>query len=505
MSRSAAAALARARWSRWRSATCARGAAGCAEALDGVPDLQPAERAALAGGTPQSAQLGTPFSDPLQVDAHKHERLPDHDAARRDRRHVRRARERAERDLLGQRLERGARRHERLRAPRPPPVHRQPAGRRLHGGRFSDYGSVTFSLVNTAAASPRRSRRSHGRASRRPSAARYAQPLQATVTRRERQPGRRARSSPSRSVDAGRRTGGAPGECATSTAPGQVSELTNASGIATSPLFTANRLPGSSPRLPPPPARTTSRASRSTTSPASRRRSPSTGARSSRRPSAPRYAKPLQVTVRDGAAQPLQGASVTFASVPPAVAMPVGERRRCSFAGGGDQATETTNAAGVATSPRLIANTTAGSSPRRRRRPGRRRRHGSCSTTVAGRAGGRHRRHGGDRIDHRRDALPDPARGHRHRQERQSRRRRRRHASRRPHGEPSGRFDGKKTHVSAAKTDANGIAVAPPFVAEPHDGRLRRAREQPPATRPRSPSSTSPRSSAMSAAASLTP
>ena len=66
------------------------------------------------------------------------------------------------------------------------------------------------------------------------------------------------------------------------------------------------------------------------------------------------YAKQLQVRVRDGSRAPVGGASVTFAIGGAAAAA------GASFAGGAQQAVATTNASGIAVSPRLVANTVAG-------------------------------------------------------------------------------------------------------------------------------------------------
>jgi hypothetical protein len=67
------------------------------------------------------------------------------------------------------------------------------------------------------------------------------------------------------------------------------------------------------------------------------------------------YRRPLSVTVRDAAGQPIEGATVNFA-VPPA-----DSGAAATFAGGSSQTTVTTDANGRASSPPLIANTTAGS------------------------------------------------------------------------------------------------------------------------------------------------
>ena len=75
-----------------------------------------------------------------------------------------------------------------------------------------------------------------------------------------------------------------------------------------------------------------------------------------------RFPQPLQVRVLDAGGNPVAGASVTFV-------LDSGNAGTCatsaaasaSFAGGGTQATATTDAGGLATSPALTANTAAGS------------------------------------------------------------------------------------------------------------------------------------------------
>ena len=142
----------------------------------------------------------------------------------------------------------------------------------------------------------------------------------------------------------------------------QATETTNASGIATSPHFTANTTAGRFVAT----AATTgttevagfsldNRAGKSPTiTAAAEKRSAIVGAH---------YPKPLRVKVRDASGKPLQGANVTFTlggGGGGSGGAGSGSAAAASFVGGSSQATEVTNAAGIATSPRLIANTTAG-------------------------------------------------------------------------------------------------------------------------------------------------
>jgi hypothetical protein len=74
-----------------------------------------------------------------------------------------------------------------------------------------------------------------------------------------------------------------------------------------------------------------------------------------------RYAKPLQVKVLDAAGTPVAGAAVTFVLGSGIGTCGAGSAPGASFAGGGTQASATTDAAGLATSPTLTANGAAGS------------------------------------------------------------------------------------------------------------------------------------------------
>jgi hypothetical protein len=75
-----------------------------------------------------------------------------------------------------------------------------------------------------------------------------------------------------------------------------------------------------------------------------------------------RFPKPLQVRVLDAGGNPVAGATVTFA-LDPANASTCGTASAAgaSFAGGGTQTTASTDASGLATSPAIMANTAAGS------------------------------------------------------------------------------------------------------------------------------------------------
>jgi hypothetical protein len=72
-----------------------------------------------------------------------------------------------------------------------------------------------------------------------------------------------------------------------------------------------------------------------------------------------RYKHPLEIRLLDASGRPLQGVSVTFALGASASGAGSGSAG-ASFSGGASQATVTTNAAGIATSPRFEAGSAAG-------------------------------------------------------------------------------------------------------------------------------------------------
>jgi adhesin/invasin len=148
------------------------------------------------------------------------------------------------------------------------------------------------------------------------------------------------------------------------TGQAQANGTTDASGIATSPRFVANATAGRFTATATTPG-TTAAASFSLDNLAAK---PPTivalGASTRSAAVGSRYAKPLKVKVHDGSGKPLQGATVTFtlgASAGAQTGAGGSTSAGASFVGGNSQATETTNPAGIATSPRLSANTAAGS------------------------------------------------------------------------------------------------------------------------------------------------
>ena len=349
---------------------------------------------------------------------------------------------------------------------------------RLAGGFIavasSDYGTVGFSLVNTASGIP---------ATIAPVAAsqsatvgsRYPQPLQATVLDTNNNPVVGATVT----FTLGGGTGGGAGPSSTATAgasfaggSNEATETTDSSGTATSPSFTANSTAG----------RFTATASTAAiVEPAGfslhnlAAKSPTIVAVGKTKRTATvgaRYAEPLQVKVRNGSGAPLPGAAVTFTLEASGAAGggpgSAGAAPGASFVGGATQAAETTNANGIATSPRLTANTTAGTFAATATMSGAneaasfefRNRAGKPTTIMAG-AGASESTVIGTRFPIRlavtvSDKDGNPVAGVIV-------------TFRAPSGGASGRFDGTKWAVEV-KTDAKGIAVAPRFVANKTQG-----------------------------------
>lgn len=451
-------------------ATCAAGAAGYvsrgAAAAD-CPTYNPPNALALVGGTPQSAQLGTPYAEPFQVMLTNTNGCaittplagiavtfsapgsgPSGTFSSSGANQV----------LVGTAASGAAA------AP-------QFTANRLAGGYLlvasSDYGSVTFSLVNTASGIAAAIKPGLPASQSATVGSRYARPLQATVLDGNGNPIAGATVTFTLG-EAGGGTGGAAGASGPGAtfdgAGAQVNELTDAAGTATSPLFTANTTAG---RF------TASAATAGLNNVASYSldnvagKPPTITADGDAHQSAAAgaaYAKPLQVRVRDGAGRPLQGASVTFVlGAAGGANAGTASGAGAAFTGGGSQAIETTNAAGIATSPRLVANTTAGTF--------------TATVTTTGTTGAArfvlHNRAGkpvavsagtaatesttvGTRFAIRlavtvTDKYGNPVAGVDVRFSAPAR-------------GASGRFDGK-TRTTRAKTDAKGIAVARPFVA----------------------------------------
>jgi adhesin/invasin len=233
----------------------------------------------------------------------------------------------------------------------------------------SDYGTIYFSLTNTANGVAATIAPGAPASQSATVGSRYAQPLQATVLDANGSPIDGASVTFTLGASSGAGAGGGTG---TSTAAAsfdggasQATELTNAAGTATSPLFTANTTAGTF---------IATAATAGVVEPASFALDNLAGAPPRINPLVPtkqsatvgaRYARPLQVKVLDGSGKPVEGATVTFTlGAAPSGGSGSGGTGSAgagaSFADGSSQATATTDASGAATSPRFSANTTAG-------------------------------------------------------------------------------------------------------------------------------------------------
>ncbi len=331
------------------------------------PTYNPPNTLTLAGGTPQSAKLGTTFADPLQVALANTNGCPITTpmagvavtfAAPGSGPSGTFAASGANATLVGTNASGSA-------------SASQLTANTLPGGyqvvASSGYGSVSFSLVNTASGVPAAVVPVSPPSQSATVSSRYAEPLQVQVLDADGIPV----TGVAVSFSLGSGSGGSGGGAGSSGAGGagatfdggqsQAGSLTNSSGIATSPNFTAN---GSAGRF------TAAASVAGVTEPASFRldnlagRPPLLRTLGKPRLSAKvgtRYSRPLQVRLTDAAGRPLEGESVTFALGSGGGGSGSGAGSAgASFVGGSVQATETTNAAGIATSPRFEANATPG-------------------------------------------------------------------------------------------------------------------------------------------------
>jgi hypothetical protein len=434
-------------------------------AVPACPAFNPPNTMTLVGGTPQSAKLGTPYTTDLQVLISNSNGcpvttglagIPVTFAAPSRGPSGTFASSGSNAVLVGTNASGNAS------AP-------EFTANRLAGGftavASSDYGTVGFSLVNTASGVPATIApvTAHQSAA---AGSRYSQPLQATVLDANSNPIEGA--TVTFTLGAGTAGAGSTATAGASFAGGsnQATATTDSSGTATSPSFAANSTPG---RF------TATAATDGIVEPAGFSldnlpgKSPTIVAVGTTKRTATvgaRYAKPLQVKVRDGSGKPLQGAAVTFtleASDGASSVSGSASAAGASFVGGATQAAATTRANGVATSPRFTATTTAGTFAATATTSGAteaasfefRNRAGKPTTIMAG-AGASESTVVGTRFPIRlavtvSDKDSNPVAGVIV-------------TFRAPGGGASGRFDGTKRAVEV-KTDAKGIAVAPRFVA----------------------------------------
>jgi protocatechuate 3,4-dioxygenase beta subunit len=221
----------------------------------------------------------------------------------------------------------------------------------------STHGSVSFSLQNTAAGvavtisaiSPASEAATAG--------SRYAQALQVHVLDVNGNPVRGA--SVTFSLGSGGTSAAAEAGASFDGGGAQAVALTEASGVATSPRFTANDVAGTF---------TATASTAGVAEPVSfsldnlAKKPPTITAATRARLTAivgTRYRGMLRVKVRDDSGAPVRGATVTF-TLGSAASSASAAGAGASFAGGATQVTATTDSSGLATSPRFIANTVTG-------------------------------------------------------------------------------------------------------------------------------------------------
>jgi protocatechuate 3,4-dioxygenase beta subunit len=319
--------------------------AGTASADGSCPAVNPPDELVLVGGSGQTAQLGSPFQSPLQVQLVASDGCP------------------ATGNLAGIDVD--------FVAPASGPsgvfastgtqtavvgtdaqgVATAPgftadftAGS-YHVAAESDHGTVELSLTNTASGVPAGIVAAGGDAQQATVNGEYAQSLEARVTDAGGAPVQGA--AVTFSVVPGLTGAGA------SFLGGQGGAVTASNGVATSPPLLANGSPGrftvvaSVEGVTAVATYTLDNHAASTTIAALKASDPAAGVGT-------RYRTPLQARVLDASGAPVEGASVTFS-----VDAAAGEAG-ATFVGGGGQATVLTGPDGVATSPQLLANTTAG-------------------------------------------------------------------------------------------------------------------------------------------------
>jgi protocatechuate 3,4-dioxygenase beta subunit len=214
-----------------------------------------------------------------------------------------------------------------------------------HVDAESDYGTVALALTNTASGVAAAIASAGGDGQQTTVNSEYAQPLEARVTDASGAPVQGA--AVTFSAVPGTTGAGA------SFLGGQGGAVTGSNGIAISPPLLANGNPGRFTVV----ASVNGVSSVATYSLDNHAASTSIAAMATADPAASvdtRYRTPLQARVLDATGAPVEGASVTFAIDATA------DGPGATFLGGTAQATVLTDATGVATSPTLLANTTAG-------------------------------------------------------------------------------------------------------------------------------------------------
>lgn len=217
----------------------------------------------------------------------------------------------------------------------------------------SDYGSVEFSLSNTASGLAAAINASSGSGQAATAYGEYAQPLQARVTDASGNPVQG--SSVTFSV-----VTGPTGAGASFLGSGQATATTNANGVATSPPLVANGSPGrfsavaSADGLPSVATYTLDNHAATSTLAAVKGAAQSATIDTE-------YSSPLAVRLLDSTGQPIEGGAVTFTlGVPESGRAAAAIAPGATFNGGTTQATALTDADGIATSPVFTANGATG-------------------------------------------------------------------------------------------------------------------------------------------------
>jgi len=210
----------------------------------------------------------------------------------------------------------------------------------------SDFGTVGLSLSNTANGLPSSITATATTSQEATVGSNYGQPLQARVTD--------ANGGPVQGANVTFAIlPGSTGATANFVG-GQPSATTNSNGVATSPPFIANAVPGRFSAT----ASTAGVSTFATYTLDNHATTTTLRTTSTRDPSATvdsRYRSSLQARLLDATGQPIEGATVTFAIAA------ADNGAAANFLGGSGQATALTDANGLATAPPLVANRTAGS------------------------------------------------------------------------------------------------------------------------------------------------
>ncbi len=217
----------------------------------------------------------------------------------------------------------------------------------------SDYGSVEFSLSNTASGLAAAINASSGSGQAATVYGEYAQPLQARVTDASGNPVQG--SSVTFSI-----VTGPTGAGASFLGSGQATATTNANGVATSPPLIANASPGRFSAVASADGLSSVATYTLDNHAAAQKLAAVKGATQSATIDTA-YSSPLAVRLLDSTGQPIEGGAVTFTlAAPGGGSSSAGITPGATFEGGTTQATALTDADGIATSPVFTANGAAG-------------------------------------------------------------------------------------------------------------------------------------------------